>query len=58
MARGEPDAVARLAAEMGVLAFHRGFVEWSSRPHDDGSELARLTVAALHELRKAAALLA
>lgn len=55
LARGVPDAVARLAAEMGALAFHQGFVEWSSRPHDNGSELARLTLAALDELRTAAA---
>lgn len=58
LARGVPDAVARLAAEMGVLAFHQGFVAWSSRPQGDGGELARLTVAALDELRTAAALLA
>lgn len=53
-ARGVPDATARLAAEMGVLAFHQGFVAWSNRPDGDGGELARLTVAALDELRTAA----
>lgn len=54
-ARGVPDAIARLAAEMGLLAFHQGFVTWSSSPQGDGKQLARLTVAALDELRTAAA---
>ena len=58
LARGVPDAVARLAAEIGVLAFHQGFATWSSRPHGDGLELARLTLAALDDLRTAAASLA
>lgn len=55
--RGVPEPIARLAAEMGVLAFHQGFVTWSSLPDGDGRELARLTVAALDELRAAAAAL-
>ncbi|MCU1395469.1 MAG: TetR family transcriptional regulator [Ilumatobacteraceae bacterium] len=55
VARGVSDAIARLAAEMGVLAFHHGFVEWSGRAGGEGGELARLTVAALDELRTAAA---
>jgi AcrR family transcriptional regulator len=58
LTRGVPDPVARLAAEMGVLAFHQGFVTWSSRSDADGGELARLCVAALRELRAAAAALA
>jgi len=53
--RGVPNPVARLAGEMGVLAFHQGFVTWSNRPDGDGRALARLTVAALDELRTAAA---
>ncbi|THG33242.1 TetR/AcrR family transcriptional regulator [Naasia lichenicola] len=55
--RGVPDAVARLAAEMGVLAFHHGFEEWSASTDDDGASLVRRTTAALDELRAAAATL-
>src|SRR5207237_1051663 len=29
LARGVPDPTARLAAEMGVLAFHSGYTRWS-----------------------------
>jgi len=58
LARGVPDATAGLAAEMGVLAFHRGFVAWSAGDQASGEELARLAVAALSELRAAAASLA
>ena len=54
-ARGVPDATARLAAEMGVLAFHQGYSAWSSRPNGGSGELARLSLAALDELRTAAA---
>jgi AcrR family transcriptional regulator len=55
--RGVPDPTARLAAEMGVLAFGRGYDEWSGRENAEGEEFARLTVAALDELRTAAAAL-
>ncbi len=58
LTRGVPHPVAQLAAEMGVLAFHQGFATWSSRPDRDGTELARLTIAALEDLRTAAASLA
>jgi AcrR family transcriptional regulator len=57
LARGVPDAIARLAGEMGALAFHKGYVAWSASPNGAGGELARLTIAALDELRRAAAAL-
>jgi AcrR family transcriptional regulator len=54
-ARGVPDPTAHLAAELGVLAFKRGFAEWSegARQEDDG--LAPHALAALDELRAASA---
>lgn len=58
VARGVPDPTAQLAAELGVLAFKRGYAEWSEggeRADDD--ELAPYTLAALHELRTASATL-
>ncbi|MCU1394860.1 MAG: TetR family transcriptional regulator [Ilumatobacteraceae bacterium] len=53
--RGVQEAIARLAAEMGVLAFHQGFLQWSSGPESDSAELARLALASLQDLRIAAA---
>jgi AcrR family transcriptional regulator len=58
IARGVPDPTSRLAAEMGLLAFHHGFTTWSGGAQTGGEDLARLTVAALQELRAAAATLA
>jgi len=55
--RGIPDSTARLAAEMGLLAFSRGFAEWSTSDEDSGDALARRTLVALDELRVAAAAL-
>ena len=54
-ARGVPDPTAHLAAEMGVLAFKRGYAVWSEgdRAEDDG--LAPYALAALEELRAASA---
>ncbi|WP_433217893.1 TetR/AcrR family transcriptional regulator [Dactylosporangium sp. CS-047395] len=54
VARGVPDPLAALAGELGVLAFKRGYAEWSS---GDGEkdELATFTLAALEELRAASA---
>jgi len=54
-ARGVPDPTAHLAAEMGVLAFKRGYAVWSEgdRAEDDG--LAPYALAALDELRAASA---
>jgi AcrR family transcriptional regulator len=57
LARGVPDSTAALAGELGVLAFKRGYAEWSTgdRPASDG--LAPYTLAALDELRAASAAL-
>jgi len=53
--RGAPEPVAQLAAELGVLAFKRGFAEWSEGDRDDSDALAPYTLAALEELRAATA---
>ena len=55
LARGVPDSTAAIAAELGVLAFKRGFTEWSKGDRDVMDELARHTLAALDELRAASA---
>jgi AcrR family transcriptional regulator len=57
VARGVPDATAHLASELGVLAFKRGYAQWSEGDRDDGTELAQHALAALDELRTAAATL-
>lgn len=57
VARGVPESTAAIAGELGVLAFKRGFAAWSTGDRDDGDELARLTLAALDELRAASAAL-
>jgi AcrR family transcriptional regulator len=54
-ARGVPDSTAAIAAELGVLAFKRGFTEWSEGDRDAKDGLARYTLAALDELRAASA---
>ena len=56
-ARGVPDPVAHLAAELGVLAFKRGYARWSRGDRDDTGGLARHALAALDELRAATATL-
>jgi AcrR family transcriptional regulator len=55
VARGVPDPTAALAAELGVLAFKRGYVEWADgdRATDDG--FAVHLRKALDELRAASA---
>jgi AcrR family transcriptional regulator len=53
-ARGVPDATAHLAAEMGVLAFKRGYAQWSDAEGEAAEGLASHVLAALHELRTAA----
>jgi hypothetical protein len=54
VARGVPDPSAHLAAEMGVLAFKRGYARWSEADRDDPTTgLAPHALAALEELRKA-----
>ncbi len=55
VARGVPDPTAHLAGELGVLAFKRGYAEWSEGDRDAEDELARYTLAALDELRAATA---
>ena len=55
LARGVPDSTAAIAAELGVLAFKRGFTEWSEGDRDVKDDLARHTLAALDELRAASA---
>jgi len=52
--RGVPELSAQLAAELGVLAFKRGFAEWSEGARDDSRGLAELALAALDALRAAA----
>jgi AcrR family transcriptional regulator len=53
-ARGVPDPTAHLAAELGVLAFKRGYARWSEGERDDATGLAHHALAALEELRTAA----
>ncbi|MGW5517894.1 TetR/AcrR family transcriptional regulator [Nocardia africana] len=57
VARGVPDATAALAGELGVLAFKRGFAEWTGGERDTSDELARHVLSALNELRAASAAL-
>ena len=57
VARGVPDSTAHLAAEMGVLAFKRGYAEWSEGDRDDETGLAHHALAALSDLNAAAAAL-
>jgi AcrR family transcriptional regulator len=55
IARGVPDPTAHLAAELGVLAFKRGYAQWSEDDHADAKGLAHHALAALQELRTATA---
>jgi len=55
VARGVPDPTAHLAAELGVLAFRRGFTQWSEGDRDDGKGLAHYALGALNDLRMATA---
>ncbi|WAL67521.1 helix-turn-helix domain containing protein [Amycolatopsis cynarae] len=57
VARGVPDATAHLAAEMGVLAFKRGYAQWTEADRDDATGLAPHALAALEDLRAATATL-
>lgn len=57
VARGVPDPTAHLAAELGVLAFKRGYTAWSEGDRDDGTTLAHHALAALADLRTATATL-
>lgn len=55
VSRGVPDPIAHLAGELGVLAFKRGYAQWSEEHRDDGTGLAEHALAALDELRAATA---
>ncbi|MET9532545.1 MULTISPECIES: helix-turn-helix domain-containing protein [unclassified Streptomyces] len=57
IARGVPDPTAHLAGELGVLAFKRGYAQWSESDRDDADELAPHALAALEDLRAATATL-
>ncbi|UQU67777.1 TetR/AcrR family transcriptional regulator [Couchioplanes caeruleus] len=57
-ARGVPELTAQLAAELGVLAFKRGYAQWSGGDRDDDGGLAPHALAALNDLRTATASLA
>ncbi|MGP2440854.1 TetR/AcrR family transcriptional regulator [Streptomyces sp. JW3] len=57
VARGVPDPVAHLAGELGVLAFKRGYAQWSESDRDDTEEFAPYALAALEDLRRASAAL-
>src|SRR5438128_1576396 len=51
-ARGVPDPIAHLAAELGVLAFKQGYATWIEQEHDEAG-LAPHTSAALDDLKAA-----
>jgi len=55
LARGVPDPTAHLAGELGVLAFKRGYAEWSEGNGDAEDDLAQHALAALDALRAASA---
>ena len=55
LARGVPDSTAHLAGELGVLAFRRGYAEWTESEREDDGGLAHFALAALDELRAATA---
>ncbi|MFJ9908282.1 TetR/AcrR family transcriptional regulator [Streptomyces sp. NPDC101152] len=55
IARGTPDPTAALAGEMGLLAFKRGYAQWSEGDRDGKDDLAGYALAALEELRAASA---
>lgn len=54
-ARGVSEPTAQLAAELGVLAFKRGYARWSSEDESTGHDFAHHALAALDELRAASA---
>ncbi|MFJ8869983.1 TetR/AcrR family transcriptional regulator [Streptomyces sp. NPDC102473] len=55
IARGVPDPTAHLAGELGVLAFKRGYAQWSESDRDETEGLAPHALAALEDLRAATA---
>lgn len=55
VSRGVPDPTAALASELGVLAFKRGYVEWSESDRAPEDGFAAYLLKALEELRAASA---
>lgn len=55
VARGVPDPTAALASELGVLAFKRGYAEWSEGDRAPEDDFAAYLLKALEELRSASA---
>jgi hypothetical protein len=55
VARGVPDPTAPVAAELGVLAFKRGYALWSEADRDVETDLWTYTSRVLDELRTASA---
>ncbi|WP_433028529.1 TetR/AcrR family transcriptional regulator [Actinomycetospora sp. CA-053990] len=55
LARGVAEPTARLAAELGVLAVKQGYARWGAGDRDDVEEFTRHALAALDDLRAAAA---
>ena len=53
VARGVPDPTAALASELGVLAFKRGYAEWSDSDRATDAGFAAYLLKALDELRSA-----
>jgi AcrR family transcriptional regulator len=53
IARGVPTPTAALAGELGVLAFKRGYAEWSESNQNPNAQLSQYTLAALNDLRAA-----
>jgi AcrR family transcriptional regulator len=53
LARGVPEATAHLAAELGIMAFHRGYTRWLEADRDGGKGFAPYALAALEDLRAA-----
>jgi AcrR family transcriptional regulator len=51
--RGVPDSTARLAAELGVLAFKEGYAAWLDADQGSETPFAHYALAALDELRAA-----
>lgn len=58
VARGVEPVVARLAAELGVLAHHKAFERWAAEPDATTEAMAEYSVEALDELRAAVTALA
>jgi AcrR family transcriptional regulator len=55
VSRGVPETAAQLASEIGVLAFKRGYAQWSDGDGDDETGLAHHALKALDDLRAATA---